>query len=493
MAAPGVVVTVSSAPSPTNNPTPTGNAFMVGLAERGPVGVPILCRSLSDYTRLLGNRVPYGLLYDCADVFFREGGSFLYLSRVVGPAAVAATVQLKDRAATPLNTLLVTAKGPGVWGNNLAVTVIAGVTAGTYQLQILLNGVLVETSIPLTTPADAAAWSIMTSQYTVITDQASVTVAPANQPALITAAPLLTGSDDNGNVTDAIRTAGLTFFDADLGPGQVAVPGSTTSVVWTGLLAHAQANNRFALLDAPNTPTATTILALASATQAAAADPSYGGVLAPWDSYPGIPTGTSTPAFPRIVPPSARVAGLMSRNDAINDANVAAAALNGQSNAAVDVTARFSASDRDALNTAGVNVTRVIPGAAGGIQLYGQRTLAIDPTWTDLANVRFRMQLVYEAQQIGQSFEFGQIDGRGQILSAFNGALAASLLRHWERGSLFGVKPSDAFRVNTGPSVNTPLTAQNRQLLAVESVRMSPSAELVNITIVKAPVTQALA
>jgi hypothetical protein len=491
MAAPGTVVTVTASPAPFTNPSPTGAWFVDGLSERGPVGVPVLLTSLADYTALLGNRVAYGTLFDSADVFFREGGNAMYVSRCVGPAAVAATVSLSDRAATPVPTLSVTAVGPGVAGNNLSVGVInAPGSTTTFLLQISLSGVLVETSSVCSAPADAVAWS-KTSRYVRVTDLASASAAPTNNPAVNAGAALISGTDDNANVTDTVRTAARAVFTADLGPGQVSSPGVTSAVTQTALANHAVGFNRVAVLDAVDTATAATLITAATTLQSAAVDPSYYAIVGPWVTYPGVPTGTATPAYPRTVPPSALTAGLMARNDGSYEANRAAAGQNGLSAGALAVTRVYTPADLDALNTAGINIIRNIP-LQGGIQLYGYRSGSILPAWVDLANVRFRMQLVFEGQQIGAQFVFAQIDGRGQTLSAFNGALAASLTAHWAAGSLYGATPQDAYKVNTGPTVNTPTTIAARQLNAVESVRMSPSAELVNIQIVKYAVTQTL-
>lgn len=490
MAAPGVTVTVSSAPASSSNPAPTGTALIVGQTERGQVGVPITIQSMADYAARLGQRVSYGALYDWLDVFFKEGGNTALVSRCVGPTAVAASVVLKDRAGVPVNTLTVTALGPGIWGNTLSVNVINGTLANTFQIQIVRGGAVVETSSVCASPADAVNWSA-NSAYVTITDAGSATAAPNNNPAVISNAPLAAGTDDTA-VTDAIRTTALAVFDPSYGPGQVAAPAITSAATHTALMNHAAANNRVAVLDGVNTATASTLTGAASTDQAAATDPSYSVTVGTWLSYPGVPTGTATPAFPRTIPGSAAFCGLCARNDAVNDANTAAAGQNGILRAALNVAQTFNASDRSLLEAAGVLVFRNIP-TQGGIQAYGQTSMAADPTWSDLANVRFRMQLVYEGQVIGGQFVFGQIDGKGQMISAFNGALVAALTKHWAKGSLYGATPKDAFVVNTGSSVNTPTTIAARQLNAVESVRMSPSAPTVDISIVKYAVTQPVA
>lgn len=490
MTAPGVTVTVSNAPAPSANPGNTGTYFLAGASQRGPVGVPIEIDSMSDFATKLGARISTSLAYDCADIFFREGGSRILFSRYTGPAAAKATLTLLDRAGSPLSTLRVDAT-PGTDGNNIKVSVANGSVTNTFVISVLYNNVVVETSTLCGAPADAAAWSTK-SNYVTITDLGSATAAPNNNPAVLSATALTGGTDDTSNITDTQKTNAVAVFTADLGPGQISVSGSTSATVHAAVYVNAIANNRVALLDGPDTATAATITALAATDQAAATDASYGTMLAPWVTYPPVATGTAVIPPPRTVPPSACVAALMARNDGVNDANRAAAAQNGLLTQALGVTRTYVDSDLDTLNTAGVCVIRNIP-AANGVQLYGYRSLSLDPNWSDLANVRFRMQLVYEGQAIGQGFMFAQVDGQGHTIAAFNGALAANLATHWAAGSLYGATSDQAFAVNTDSTVNTPTTIANRELHAVQSVKMSPSAEHVFETIVRFPITTPLA
>jgi phage tail sheath protein FI len=59
-------------------------------------------------------------------------------------------------------------------------------------------------------------------------------------------------------------------------------------------------------------------------------------------------------------------------------------------------------------------------------------------------------------------------------------------------GALYGATPADAFFVETGPAVNAPATIAAGELRAQVSMRVSPSAEVVRIDVVKIPVTQSI-
>lgn len=495
---PGTTVTVGTAPAPGASATSTGQAFVAGLTERGPVGVPILLQSLNDYVALLGSRVSYGELYDFAEMFFAIGGTTMWVSREVGPAALPASVTLKDSAAA--NTIVVSSIGPGVAGNSLTVAVVAGAITGTYQIQVLNAGVEVETSPLLMTQADAINWGTLNpaSTSTNASKWVSITASSPTSglaPAVVAATALTGGADDNSNVSDSTVTAALAVFAPDMGPGQLAVPGRTTSGTYSAMGASAASSNRLAVCDLAPGQTATEISTATAAAQTAlinsGIDPSYTTFVGPEITWPGISTGTPVPSWPRQIPASAAFCGLAARNDAANDANQAFAgtANGGVVPGALGVTQSFDTTDRATINAAGVCLFRVINGV---VALYGFQSLAQNPSWTDLANVRFRMQLTNDALLIGNSFDFAQIDGAGHTIAAFNGALSANLLGYYNAGSLYGAKPADAFTVSTGPSVNTPATIADRQLRAIEAVVMSPSAEAVEIQIVKYQVGQVI-
>lgn len=491
MATPGTVVNVTTAAGSAGPSTSTGTLFAIGQTQRGATGVATLVASLADFITLFGPRTANGAtptLYDAVDVFFQEGGQQAYISRVSGANAVTASLTLKDRNATPANTLQVNALGPGTWANTVTVAVANGSAPNSFTLTVT-NGSVTEVSPNLFSPTDAVNWAASYSATVRITDLGSATAAPNNNPAVL-AATALTGGVDDLSPADSVWTAALTAFAQDLGPGQVAAPGRTTPAVWESLVTHAASYNRFALLDAENVSNAATIESDAGSVQSSVTDGSYGIMLAPWVVYNGPPTGSSTPAYPRTVAPSALVAGLMARSDASgHNCDAAAAGPNGISRTAVNVTQTYSATDRGTLDTAGVGVIRLY---RGQIQLYGYTTLSADPNWVDAGNARLRMQIVDAVRLIGDAYEFADIDAKGQTASALGGQVAALLSTLFAQGALYGVTPADAFYVNVGAGVNTPATAAARQLVCQVGVRMSPTADQVVIDVERYPVTQSL-
>lgn len=488
MATPGTQVSVTTQLNPNANPANTGTLFAIGQTSRGAVGVATPITSLAQFVALFGPRTFNGataLLYDAVDIFFQEGGQQAFIGRVSGASGVIASHTLNDRAGSPLATLVVSALGPGTWGNAITVAVANGTVSNTFVITVV-NGTVTEVSPNLTSPTDAVNWAASYSQTITIANSGSSTAAPNNNPTVV-AATALTGGVDDTAPADAVWSAALTPFVMDYGPGQVSAPGRTTPVVWEALIAHAQTFNRFALLDGENTPTATTIESDAGTVQVASVDPSYGIMIAPWVTYAGPPTGTATPAYPRTVAPSALVAGLIARSDSTgNNCDVAPAGNNGLARNATSVTQVYSYSDRGNLDAAGVAVIRDY---RTNIQLYGWTSMAVDPNWADAGNVRLRMQIIDAARLIGDGYEFADIDAGGIVASAFGGQLNSMLTLLYNAGALYGQTAADAFTVNVGPTVNTPQTAIARQLLAQLAVRMSPTAAQVVIAIARVPVT----
>jgi hypothetical protein len=210
---PGVNISISEAPPALGAPVDAGQWFVVGLAEKGPTATYQKVTSLSEYKRYFGDRVSYGQLYDAADVFFREGGSTMYITRIVGPAAVKAFVNLQD--SVPANTLKIEAKNAGAWANSLRIDVVAGTQAGYFILVVkhVTTGEL-ERSPELVDKAAAIDWAANNSIYINASD-----IAGTNDPAVVSNAALATGADDQAGIVDATWTAALLNFPRDLGPG----------------------------------------------------------------------------------------------------------------------------------------------------------------------------------------------------------------------------------------------------------------------------------
>jgi hypothetical protein len=492
MTLPGARVIRRESTTPRTAPTDSGVWMAAGLSQRGRIDRPVEVRSLDEFVRKFGIRVSYSILYDCVEAFFREGGRRCLVSRVVGPAAAKATLTLSDSGAVA--TLRVDANGPGDWANGSTGGLKVAVTipvAGSFQLSIQLNGVEVEKSPVFVDKVAAIAWADRFSNYVILVD-----LGGTNDPNALAATNLAGGTDDRGSITDTHWQAALDRISTDFGPGQISFPGRTTSVAHAALGIHARQYNRVALLDAPDV---TTKAALISAhdgylTQLALGADALNAqrnsaMFGPWLKAPGIALGSL-----RDIPPSPVVAGLMARSDGFgNTPNVPAAGENGRCLFAVDVKASFIDADREDLNNAGVNIFRII---YGDVRLYGYRTLTdptSDPNYINLGNARLYMHVTALANEVAERYVFDQIDGRGIKINQYGGDLTGMLAPIYEKGSLYGSTPQEAFNVDVGPGVNTPDTIDANELHAVIALRMSPFAEVVILEITKVGVKEAVA
>lgn len=478
MARPGTVISLRDTAPPRSAPTNTAVWFVVGITEKGPI-VPTSVKSMTEYKALFGARVSTGILYDALDTFFHEGGAQAYISRVVGPAAVTATKNLVDNVAAV--ALTVNAKNPGAWGNALRIAVLAGDVGGNFKLQVstVADGIL-ETSADLADTAAAVAWGA-NSAYVTVVQGASIL-----DPVVVAATALLTGSDDTPGIAEAHWKIALDKITKDYGPGQISYPGRTTTVGYADLLAHAIVNNRAALLDGADTSSSATLL---TAVAGQRLNGRAGAFFAPWIVVPGYTPGTT-----RTVPHSAFVAGLIARSDPARGANSPAAGSNGQAQWALGLSqAQWTDTVRESLNVAGVNVALL---KYGGVREYGWRSLAdpvIDLNWTNYGNWRLATQVIAQLDPILEEFLFDTIDGQGNLLSAFGGAIRAELIPFWTSGQLYGATPDAAFAVDVGTAVNTTATIAAGELHAVVSLKMSPFAEFIQLELVKKAISEVVA
>ena len=104
--APGVYVEEVPSGSKPIEGASTSTAAMVGMTQRGPVNVPTLVTSFGNYTRTFGGLLHPDLFPDgrdalpyAADGFFTNGGSRVFITRIVGTSADESTLTLAALAA----------------------------------------------------------------------------------------------------------------------------------------------------------------------------------------------------------------------------------------------------------------------------------------------------------------------------------------------------------------------------------------------------------
>ena len=193
--APGVYVEEVPSGSKPIEGASTSTAAMVGMTQRGPVNVPTLVTSFGNFTRTFGGYLHPDLFSEgrdalpyAADGFFTNGGSRVYITRIVGAGADESTLMLSALAA-----------GEAAGARTLSAAAQAGAA-----------------SIEVANPAGIAAGDLL-----VIADgtrSESVTVAALN-PTLLLAGPLANDYATGNVVTLETATAIVGVLQADLAAG----------------------------------------------------------------------------------------------------------------------------------------------------------------------------------------------------------------------------------------------------------------------------------
>lgn len=478
MPGPGVNVSTSTQISPTAPlRAPSGKFFAVGLTERGDTSKAILVRGMADVATLTGSRVTYGALYDNLKLFFDEGGEAAYIARVVGSSATKGTLTLVDRNGTPANTLRVDAQNAGAWSTQLTVQVLDGALTNTFRILVFLNGNLVEDKNNLASPS-AAVLAFADSVYVRLTDLASVTTAPNNNPAVVAATALSAGTDDRASVVTANYTTALSLFTKDLGDGAVSIPGQNGTTVWTAINSHCVANNRIGLLADVRGASVNTLV-----TDASGVNSEYCGLFHPWVKVSDGAGGS------RVISPEGYVAAARYKAHLTEGPWRAPAGALSVSSTILDVDVRYTGDDAATLNAGRVSVIRYV---ANSIRLYGWRSTSSDTnSYYMLKDRDFLNYLVVNASAALEQYVFQTIDQKGQLLSAVNGALVGLCLPLAQKGAFYplldasGKQIDPGYAVDTGSSVNTPSTIALNQINAKLSVRISTSGEVINLAIVK--------
>jgi uncharacterized protein len=103
----------------------TSIAAFIGFAEKGPLNKAVKVYNFTEYQNQYGGFLDGSYLSHAVFQFFNNGGTQCYIVRVT-QNMIAANIVLNDRGATAQESLTISAKTPGVWGNKLAVLITNG-------------------------------------------------------------------------------------------------------------------------------------------------------------------------------------------------------------------------------------------------------------------------------------------------------------------------------------------------------------------------------
>jgi phage tail sheath protein FI len=483
---PGVYVQETLNPiAPVVGPTSNTVAAFVGANDRGPT-VPTLVRDWNDYVSKFGswNTTASNDLPIAVYMFFVNGGSNAYVTRVVGASAAVATRTLSDRAGTPVATLKVDANSYGTWGNQLNVSVADSATTGYFTLTVYNGGntdaYIVEKfpDITMISTDSRYAPSVINvaSKYITVTDLGSATAGNTKNPAVSSNLSLASGANGTAAVGGNVSSA-LALYDTIGQSLLLNAPGYTDATTVNSLIAYAEGRNDvFVIIDGQSGSVATQISLNATYTASSLAAVYYPQITI---SDPTVGVGSATNSV-KTVGAGGAVMGLYVRTDASRGVYKAPAGLLARISGAVSVTPLTNA-QLDTLNvaTAPVNAIRYVSGA--GIVVMGARTLKAG--YID-RYVPVRRTLIYLRKSLTELTQFAVFEPNGSALwRRLNASISSYLTEFWSQGGLQGTKPSDAFFVKIDSTNNPQNSIDNGEVNIEVGVALQRPAEFVIIKI----------
>jgi len=483
---PGVVVTTAVRTGPsTINVAPASTFFVAGTAKRGATDEAKLVTSIADFEVRYGGYTADGTLHQQVQTFFEEGGAKAYIGRVVGTGSTTASLTLTKVGGG--NAFTVTAANGGAWANGatdgLTVTTTDG-TGTTSNFKLFLGEDLIYQTGELATAADFVS-AINNSPVATVYISASVNTASATLGA--SASLSLSGGADGSSPTDAQLLAGLDLFESSLGAGAVAIPGSSSTDVWDGLLAHAIDMNRIALLAFAEGNTVAESVAEADDWIGTQNNTEYAGFY-----YPSI-TMTGSAETSLTISPEGYVAAKRSIAHNSVGAWQAYAGLNSVGSFVTGVATSIGKADGDTLDEGYINAIRVIQGA---VRIYGARSASTDITNFRYITARDTLNyIVSEAEKSLEDLVFSTIDGRRTVFGRVEARLIALLDPLRTEGGLYEAFDAEGNQIDAGYSVEVsdalnPVTQlATGTVKAKVGVRVSSVADRIEVEIVKSNLT----
>jgi phage tail sheath protein FI len=492
---PGVYISETLTPLSQTVTTPGESvAAFVGTNKQGGPLAPTLVSSWSQYVATFGGfgdtseYLPFSVYQ-----YFNNGGSGAYIVRAAAADAVAASISLDDTEATPEPTLKITAISPGSWGNTVYVDVTAASSGGgRFDLYVYVGGdtaaFLKErfTDVSLD-PADSRnATALINSPVTgssFIHVQSLLNTAwvPTHAPAIQSGVALAGGSDGVAAVDLASATERLEVVEANL---VLNLPGVTDATVLNPIIEWAEEQGSvFVVVDGVKSTSADNAHSYALSLQgmstggSALRASSYAAVYGPWLIVNDPATTASGSA--RLLPPGGAVLGQYARTDASRGVQKPPAGIDTVLKGVLDTEFRFSNDDQDALNVAGVNVLKSLPGT--GFVIYGARTLS---TGMPDRYVSIRRSLMLIKKGILDATRFAVFEPNDSILwDQINAVITQYLLTLMQTGVLAGTTPDQAYFVTCDSSNNTAASVANGVVNISVGVAVQTPAEFIVIEI----------
>lgn len=467
----------------------TSTVGFLGITERGPTR-PTLITSFPEFRRSFGSYlnesgVDRYLAYG-VEGFFQNGGKRCFVTRVASAGAAAASLDVDGK-------IMVTAIGPGTWGNHVVVQVSASGlnNANLFKLAVAywagaMPGTIPDLNDPqalkLTPPtqievfdnlsATPASSTFFESEINDMSDLITLKQTAAGIPAFAVPGVLLAGGGDGvaivlgdfeGDDTDLANKTGLVALEDIDEISILCCPDEHLDPAITDKLITQCENlkDRFAILQAK-----------VSAGKPEVNDPppdsKYAAFYYPWLKVTNPVTGVSL-----LVPPGGHMAGIYARSD--TDRGVHKDPANEIIRGINELQLQINNGQQSILNPKGVNVLRFFKGR--GNIVWGGRTISRDPDWKYIS---VRRLFIFVEKSIERGTQWVVFEPNDEPLWARVRRSVGEFLRTlWRDGMLQGKTAQEAYFVRCDRTTMTQADIDNGRLIALIGIAPVKPAEFV--------------
>lgn len=502
----------------------TSTLGILGETERGPV-VPRLVTNFEDFRRLYGGYITNSYLPHALEGFFTNGGKRSYVARILGKGGQSSSISFggsSSSAAAPAaktdgkvkgegepdkkksgdsNQFLLTATGPGEWGNRIAVQIEdAGLSDRNKELFKMKVVYWKEAPAKIVDPTIQANEKDpdyrMPARIEIYDNLSPVLASGDNFRKRVSGVSVLVNIKQVGEGRPANMKFQFLTGGTDGKPvGLEDYKGNSDAGVGyeSGLLGFEQVDD-IALVCAPNENDVEGLTGAIVAhcetmkdrfaiIQSKEVDAPVGKLMPPLDSkcaafyYPWIKVIDPLTQSKKLVPPCGHIAGVYARSD--TERGVHKAPANEVLRGALELQFPISRAKQDILNPRGVNCIRVFPGR--GIRIWGARTVSSDPIWK---YVNIRRLFLYVGESIEEGTQWVVFEPSNERLWArVNQTVTQFLLGVWKSGALIGSSPAEAFFVRCDRTTMTQDDIDNGRLVCVIGIAATKPAEFVILRI----------
>jgi phage tail sheath protein FI len=444
----------------------TANAAgaVIGEFAQGPETVTLVT-SWYDFVKQFGGyNAAYPATYGIG-LFFTNGGSELYVRRVLSDDAASATVTVPSSEEGEADVAVITAKNRGTDGNSINVTFTSANIDGLWNLTVSKETVAgtasdTQNDIILESYTNLNLVDVLSSDFaeTVVNQVSkyiSIAITAGNDQYPILDTLPLTGGDNgsipNGNdyieVVEDFSSANrpLVLFSPELNtnsaltdPEEEEYP--NVGAVYDSWISWAQSNDGFVVLDTASDLSADEAVTISNTRLSSTNAAMY---------YPNVfitdPLGRS-PSSLRKVGPAGAVAGLYLQTDKQTGPFKAPAGIAASLRGVIAVEKAFTSQELDFLNAnpSPLNAIRSLPGA--GVVVMGARTLLNDGTANKYVNMR--RSLIFIKKSLNDLTQFALFENNDERLWArLRSSITVFLNGYLNQGGLRGATSADAFFV----------------------------------------------